>query len=214
MNNRQLDKILRGARVPDPGGEFWDKFPAGVVAELRRREEAQPQATRAGSRAGAEPESAGWLSALRLKPVLAMGAVAACLVLAFVLGLHHGRRLGAGDAELVAARKCFNEIEGLFPNQVEAIALDPAGARLVLSDEPNVPRSAPLYLKICDASACRRYVTFSGQKIRVNGDVFDVLVTRQGDVLVVGEQSVWSSSEPAAKGGRYRIEARPLLAGL
>jgi hypothetical protein len=83
---------------------------------------------------------------------------------------------------------------------------------MVLADRPNVPASPPVYVKICGPKGCQRFVTFSGQQIRVNGDVFEVLVDRQGDVLLVGAQWVWSSSEPAVKSSRYRIEARPLPA--
>jgi hypothetical protein len=100
----------------------------------------------------------------------------------------------------------------LFPNQLQALVLDAAGAHLVLAEQADVPASPPLYVKITGPKGAQRFVTFSGQRIRVNGDSFEVLVGRQGEVLLVGKQSVWSSSEPGVKAGPYRIEARPLPA--
>jgi hypothetical protein len=109
------------------------------------------------------------------------------------------------------ARKCFQEIQPLFPHQLQAIVFDRQGARLVLAETADVPVSPPLYLKICGPKGCQQFVTFSGQQIRVNGEVCDVLLDSQGNVLVVGGQLVWSSSKPAGKAGSYRIEAKLLI---
>jgi hypothetical protein len=125
--------------------------------------------------------------------------------------LRQGHKSAGSDLQLAEARKCYGEVETLFPNQLQALVLDATGGRLVLAPEPNVPKSVPLYVKICGARGCQRVVTFSGQRIAVNGTFFEVLVDRQGKVLLVGEQSVWSSSEPGEKLDGYRIEARPLL---
>ena len=35
--------------------------------------------------------------------------------------------------------------------------------RLVLSEQADVPVSAPLFLKVCDGKNCQRIITFSGQ---------------------------------------------------
>ena len=80
----------------------------------------------------------------------------------------------------------------------------------MLAPEPNLPASPPLYLKICGPKGCQRFVTFSGQQIRVNGDVCDVLVDHQGNVLVVGRETLWSDAKAAARIGPYQIEARAL----
>src|SRR5205807_3264137 len=111
---------------------------------------------------------------------------------------------------LAEAAKYIREIEALFPNQLQAIVLDQKGARLLLADHSNVPASPPLYLKICGPYGCQRFVTFSGQQIRINDDLCDVLIDRQGNVLLVGRELLWSSSEPAGKARPYRIEAKPL----
>jgi len=88
--------------------------------------------------------------------------------------------------------------------------LDQTGARLVLSPAADVPRSPPLYLRICGPAGCQRFVTFSGQQIRVNGQACEVLVDRQGQIMLVGPKLFWSGSDPMAKGDRYQIEAATL----
>ncbi len=210
MNNKQLDELLKSARVPERAGEYWEKFPGRVMAKLHWR----VQKMEAGRRAEAQEHA--WKSrssGFRFVRVPAFGAVLAlaCIILGFVLGFWRGQHsLAPERAQLAEALKCYREIAGLFPNQIQSIVFDQKGAHLVLAEQPNVPVSTPLYVKICGPAGCQRFVTFSGQQIRVNGDTFDVLVDRQGDVMVVGEQWVWSSSEPLQSVDGYRIEARPL----
>ena len=118
------------------------------------------------------------------------------------------------DSQLAEARKYFHELEALFPNQLQAIVFDQQGTHLVLAPEPNLPASPPLYLKICGPKGCQRFVTFSGQQIRVNGDVCDVLADRQGNVLVVGQETLWADAKAAVRSGPYQIEARALETNL
>jgi hypothetical protein len=207
MNNKELDRILKSARVPERPAEYWEGFPREVTKKARDLGRAEQR--------GQEPEIKNafgtWFTGLRWKPALVVGLAFTCIVLGFVLGLWRGQSSGA-DPQLAEVGKYFREIAALFPNQLEAIVFDEAGAHMVLADRPNVPVSPPVYVKICGPKGCQRFVTFSGQQIRVNGDVFEVLVDRQGDVLLVGGQWVWSSSEPAGKSRPYRIEARALPA--
>ncbi len=215
MNNVELERILRNAPMPDRAGDYWEQFPGQLMREIERRRDAAQVATSTAlpsaqaATARATPGRRAWLTLVLSRPVLAVGAAAACLLVGFFLGIrttwHAGR-----DPQLAIARKCFNEVTELFPNQVQALVLDTTGAHLVLAERPDVPSSPPLYVKITGPRGEQCFVTFSGQRIRVNGDTFEVLVDRQGEVLLVGKQSVWSSSDPGAKAGPYRIEARPL----
>jgi hypothetical protein len=206
MTNRELDELLKSAPVPERDSEYWDEFPSRVMRGLERSSN-QESPGRAATPAG-EPARAGGLWP---KLAFVTGLAAVCLVIGLLVGLHQGRQSAGNDLQLAEARKCYGEVETLFPNQVQALVLNATGGHLVLAPEPNVPKSAPLYVKICGTRGCQRFVTFSGQRIAVNGIFFEVLVDRQGEVLLVGEQSVWSSSEPGEKLEGYRIEARPLL---
>jgi hypothetical protein len=84
----------------------------------------------------------------------------------------------------------------------------------MLAPKPNLPASPPLYLKVSGPEGCQRFVTFSGQQIRVNGDVCDVLVDHQGKVLVIGRETLWSDAKRAARSAPYQLEARALEASL
>lgn len=213
MKNRELEQILKSEQPPERAGEYWEKFPKRVLAEIESRE---TRAVQQGSGAADALELPGlvraFCCALLSRPALLIGGAAVCVVFAFFLGVRQGTRSGTGDVQLAEARRCFSEIATLFPNQLQALVLDAVGAHLVLAEQADVPASPPLYVKITGPKGSQRFVTFSGQRIRVNGDSFEVLVDRQGEVMLVGKQSVWSSSEPGAKAGPYRIEARPLPA--
>ena len=220
MKDNELNEVLKRAAVPERGMEYWERFPSRVMTELERRR----QHTRAESSADALVATVAhggtawtWSAAFRTlvsKPALALGVAAICLVLAVVLGSWEGHRSPGKDPQLAEARKYFHELEALFPNQLQAIVFDQQGTHLMLAPEPNLPASPPLYLKVCGPKGCQRFVTFSGQQIPVNGDVCDVLVDRQGHVLVVGRETLWSDAKGAARSGPYQVEARALEATL
>lgn len=218
MNDAQLNDVLKRATVPEREAGYWEQFPGRVTAEVERRR----KAARAESRpAATTPTLTGrrtpwsWASVLRFrgaKPAFAFGLAAVCIAVGFVLGFWKGHHAPGEGSQLAEARKYLREIEALFPNQVQAIVFDQQGTHLVLAQEPNLAASPALYLKICGPNGCQRVITFSGQQIRVNGDVCEVLADGRGGVLLVGRQLVWSSDQARAGGGRYRIEARALEA--
>jgi len=219
MNDKELNEVLKRAAVPERGADYWERFPDRVMAEMERLGQAARTERKAAASVGAGTDASNawsWATVLRSlvnKPAFALGMAAVCLTLGFVLGLRRGQRSSGSDPQLAEAQQYFREIQGLFPHQLQAIVFDQQGAHLVLAQEPNLPASPPLYLKICGPKGCQRIVTFSGQQIRVNGDVCDVLVDHQGNVLVVGRQLVWAGSPSHGTRSPYEIEARPLEAG-
>jgi hypothetical protein len=214
MKDRELNEILKRAQVPEREADYWERFPGQVAAEIEHRRQ-HPRAGKSTDAGG----SPGWTWAfafhsLARKPALALGLAAFCLLVGFVLGSWKGQRPPGTDPQFAEARKYFHELEALFPNQLQAIVFDQQGTHLMLAPEPNLPSSPPLYLTVRGPQGCQRYVTFSGQQIPVNGDVCDVLVDRQGHVLVVGRETLWSDAKGAARSGPYQVEARALEATL
>jgi hypothetical protein len=220
MKDTKLNEVLRRAAVPERKADYWERFPSRVTAEIERRR----QNARAEKRADAPVPAVAdgsttwtWATAFRAfvsRRAFVLGVAAVCLAVGFVLGSWRGLRPSGQDAQLAEARKYFHELEALFPNQLQAIVFDQQGTHLVLAPEPNLPVSPPLYLKICGPQGCQRFITFSGQQIRVNGDVCDVLVDHQGKVLVVGQETLWSDARGAVRRGPYQIEAKVLEASL
>ncbi len=190
MKNSELDQILKSAPVPDRPGAYWDQFPRRVMAKtdkLRTRADAETNHPRI------EPF---WLRSRFQFATVGLGLAIIGLLLSFVLA---------------AARKYFQEIETLFPGQVQAIVFDQQGPHLVLAEHSNVHASSPLYLRVCGPKGCQSYVTFSGQQIRINGETCEVLLDHQDNVLLIGQDWVLSTAQAPAKRARYQVSARPLM---
>lgn len=199
MNTDDLEKLLRTVVVPERDEEYWERFPAGVTRRLRHVPD------------GVAPRSVRRPSfGLRW----GLGFATACLAVGLAVGFWSGRRTVAESPELVAMRTYFREIEALFPNQVRSLVIDEQGPRLVLAESANVPRSQPLYVKICGPAGCKRFLTFSGQQIRVNGDTYEVLADGEGGIILLGTNSAWNNTQRAAMKPGYEVEARPLEAML
>jgi hypothetical protein len=192
VTNDELEQLLRNAKVPERNPSFWENFPGTVARRIRQ---VSPPA--------AIVRKPGFSFA-----IVGMGIAAACLVIGFWLGFRNGHLRGT-EEQITVARKYFQEIETLFPNQVRAIVFENGEPRLLLSDKPDVPASLPLFLKICSGKHCRSLVTFSGQRIQINGEPMEVLSDHKGGILLVGNNSVWSSDEPSRIKNRF-IQAQPL----
>lgn len=206
MNNDDLDRILRTASVPERPAADWERFPERVVTEARRRRERDQQ------HAKEAPEPRIWevlASRSWLRPALA--AAAAIVGLAGAVTIVSWKNHPAiPDSELAEVRKYYREITDLFPNQLRVIAFEPHGARLMLADQPNVPPSQPIYIKVRTPRGCQAFLTFSGQQIQVNGDTCDVMLDGRGNVMLVGPRLLWADGSTKGIHGEYRIDARTL----
>jgi hypothetical protein len=200
MNNGDLNRLLRNAEVPEPRPGFWDELPSdvqrGVARGLPMRE--------------AEAERRTFqLIRFLLKRAMPLSLATVCVILGFIWGAQW-RKSNVAAAELAEARACWREAAALFPNQLQTIVFDQQGSRIVLSEHADRPVFAPVFVKLCRGKSCERFITFSGQQIKVGAESFEVLVGRGGEVLLVGRAKVWSSATHTADFGRYKVTARPL----
>jgi hypothetical protein len=193
MNNRELNDLLRAAKLPEPPEDYWDQFP-GDLTRIARSSQSSARVTRAP---GLLERRSRWREAV--------GLAAACITAAFVIGYNAGNR-SHPDQPIASIEKCLREVQALFPNQVRAIIFEKGGAHLLLSDAPDVPGAMPVYLKVCDGNVCQRIVTFSGQRLSINGELCDVLVDSRQNVLVVGQRKFWPGGMPS----NTRVEASTL----
>src|SRR5207249_100511 len=126
------------------------------VAVLRRVEE------RAGVRGEAVrliPGLAERFRAARL--AWAVGLASACIILGLLIA---SRKENVNAAtQLSSMQKYYREVAALFPNQIQAVVLDEHGPHLILAEAANVPNSTPIFLTICQARHCQKFITFSGQ---------------------------------------------------
>ena len=195
MNQRdeELNELLRTVRVPERSPEYWAEFPQAVVRQLQRP---APRPAAPATRVS------GWAWSL--------GFATVCLLLGFFVGFRRGHTVGFSTAEVAQSQKIYQELAALFPDRLQTVLLDARGSQLVLTTDAHPPASAPLLVQICHAGACRRFITFSGQRVALNGETFEVLADAQGNVLVVGQHLAWSSHAPRLVTSGYRIRATAL----
>ena len=193
MNNHELKQLLQGASVPKPPQGYWEQFPGDVMRIARASHAGAP-----GSEVtNPAPRRAWWPAAI--------GLAAACITVAFVIGYSLGHK-SPPEQSVAGLEKCLREVEAMFPNRVRAIIFEKEGARLLLSEAPDVPGAMPVYLKVCDGKGCERIVTFSGQRVPIKGELCDVLVDSRENVLVVGQREFW----PGGMREGTRVEAKTL----
>ena len=194
MTDFDLEKKLQAARVPTRDEDYWESFPRLVSAKLRTTSTQRPIVER------------HWL------PRLAWGGsiAFACLVIGFAIGHWHDRMEKNDPYALLQNGKMLHEVLTLFPNRVRAIVQDKNGVQLVLSNQPDVPTSTPIYVHICDGRQCSSLVTFSGQEVQVACQPVTVLSDAQGGIILTGNKFVWSNTERTYAGEHLKIEARNL----
>jgi hypothetical protein len=195
MTDPELDKKLAAARTPDLSPDDDADFSRAVLARLR-----SAPATQAA-------RQTTWL------PRFAWGFSFALVFLVIGFGIGHWRgktEVATAAPDLLTDAKLINETLALFPNRVRAIVKNDHDLQLVLADQPDVPDSTPLFVKICDGKTCSSLVTFSGQELEIAGRKITVLADAHGGVILEGNQFVWSSGMQNLAQNGLRIEAHSL----
>jgi hypothetical protein len=197
MNDAELNRILKSAKVPERTEEFWSRFPRRVTTRLHWKPALKGNAGRFWR--------LGW----------AVAIVTACLVIAFVAGQRRGHE-GTAVAEngLLQNGKVLQETIAMFPNRVKAIVQDEHGINLVLSDKEDVPASTPLWVKICDGKSCAAMITFSGQEIKMGGRELTVLADAHGKIILAGDNFLWSNGDALLVDDNLKIEAKTLASAV
>ncbi len=113
-----------------------------------------------------------------------------------------------------AMMEITREIETLFPKQINAIVEENGEIRLDLAFNPDALTDQPVYVQLVHEGHTIRVVSYSGRRITVTVGqeklTFEPLVTGSGEVILVGEDFLWSPAHPAPH-GRFRVLAYPLL---
>lgn len=198
MTDLELKQLLQQSQVPSPDQAGWARFTGQVMENVRATSSASARPV------GRERVNIAW-------PWVWGTAIAAiCLLIGFGTGFWKGKTSLTETEQIAAMQKYFREIQTLFPHQVRAVAYDDKGASILLSDAANVPVASPVYLEIKGARGTRRYVTFSGEKIQINGEECEVLESAAGHIMLVGKHFLWTENQPT--NARYQIHARTLPA--
>jgi hypothetical protein len=179
VNDSELDQKLSAARTPKLEPDYADDFSRMVFARLRSISNQPIPSKRHGL-----PRLA-W----------SVGFALVFLIAGFAIGHWCGKTetVAAPAGDLLANAKLINETLTLFPNRIRAIIQNEHGLQLVLADQPDVPDSPPLFVKICDGKNCSSLVTFSGQEVEMAGQKITVLADANGGIILESNQFVWSS---------------------
>lgn len=204
MKETQLDELLRAGPVPERDPEYWEQFPHAVTARLRHNDRERLAAAR-------EMQSRVPLPWLRFRrAALGVGLACACLLLGlFICPWKPGRDL-AEERRRAVLQRCFRETSALFPRQLRALVADSDGFGLVLAEQANLPTDVPIYVRVTSREKSQSAITFSGQQITLAGRKWEILLDARGNIIVIGENSVWSNSKPTLPDPSVRIEARRL----
>lgn len=192
MKNSELEAILKKARTPEIPSESLDAFPQTILRQLNGH--------KSGGNVGST-RSFRWAWAL---------GFAACVLIAVGTIYQSTEKLlkTKKSSDFLTSVELIRQTMALFPNRVRAIVDDGRGLNVVLSDHEDVPSSAPIYVRICDGSHCSSMVTFSGQVIQVDEQKLAVLSAPHGEIILAGEQFVWSSRGHLFAGNRFHIDAK------
>jgi hypothetical protein len=191
MNDHELDRLLRSVRVPEREADYFEDFPRQVRLRL------------SGNLPAVQRPRRPWLA-------WALTAVTACLVIGFASGHWRGQRAIASGNGLLQNPKLISEVLAMFPNRVRAIVQDEKGLRLELSEEADLPKSTPLWVRIRQGGRTQSFVTFSGQQVEVAGQKVTVLAGTKGNVLLVGDRFAWWTGEPGHLPEQLQVEAKAL----
>lgn len=201
MKDSELNKLLRSVRPPERSPEEKSGFPGAVVHQL--------------SRPVRQSSGAGGIGNLRI-PLLGVGFAVACLILGFIAGRFPEKQV---EAPVVAAGtpdygKLFKEVALLFPDRLRGVVVRGNEVELLLAEQPERPATNPLLVEICQNGRCRTVLTFSGQKLEVDGHTIEVLAGADDRLIVLADSQVWTSQNPSEIVDGFRINAHYLSAKL
>lgn len=196
MTPSDLDARLKKAVPPDPGPVYWHEFASRVTAGIRR--------TSSPTTPTSPPPEDVRTGFPTLAAALGMAVLFAAVPRLFL------RSTDPLTQDPGALSACFEEAAALFPGRLRSIVEDRDGLRMDLAESATFVGGPRVFLIICGPAGCSRFVTSSGQQIRIADRDYDVLVDGRGAVLVAGPQVLWSSANPHDEAAGFRIAARVL----
>ncbi len=203
MKDSELNKLLRSVPAPERSAEEKAEFPQEVVRQLSRPSHRQPVTE--------QPT--------RQLPFWALSFATACLVIGFLIGRFPEKQMPVPETPVASVKspdyaKMLKEVTLLFPDRLRGVVIRGNELELVLADQPERPATNPLLVEICQNGQCRLVITFSGQKLEVDGHSIEVLTGADDRVIVLADNQIWTSQNPQEVVDGFRINAHPLHAQL
>lgn len=107
----------------------------------------------------------------------------------------------------------LNQFASLFPGRLKAVVEQDGEVDVKLSEADAAPSQQPLAVVLKRGTKTLRVLCYSGSEVCLNLDgqrkCFEVLARANGEVIVAGEDFVWSPQNPHTLDG-YRVQATAL----
>jgi len=204
MNEKMIENALRSLEVPPPDAVRREHA-------LQRAQAGLDVAATAGTPSHRSPlRLVGWAAV----PIAAVLAWLMLVPTSLTQQLHAPRtRPGFSTAEVDDSRYILREVRLLFPDRLRAVVVDADGMNIELHDEPTTISDQPILVELSVPEAEPvRLISYSGQT--VNATIagrrmrLDLLLTGGDDVLVLGNDFIWTSHESlGTKGLRIRAQS-------
>jgi hypothetical protein len=114
-------------------------------------------------------------------------------------------------------RQILEQMEKLFPNQVDSVVVENGKINLSISQSSLVGSDQPILVVFRKDSQSIRVLSYSGHHVCISlgnqEHCFDILATPAGSVILEGTDKVWLVSEHSVVAG-YSIQAQTLEASL
>lgn len=150
-------------------------------------------------------------------PAFVCLAAVAAVLLGF--GLRTSPRADVAPDFAAESRRMLSELDQLFPGQLNAVIEREGVLQLDLASETSaapmgVFEDQVILVELTRDGRRLRILASSGRTVRLELDGvslrLDPLLTSTGDVLLAGDDFVWSSARPADSLAGWQIAARPL----
>jgi hypothetical protein len=126
-------------------------------------------------------------------------------------------RSGAPAETDSADLQVLNQVSELFPESLEAVVEHDGRVDVLLAPGEAPPSEQPLVLVLRKGGEILRVLSYSGREVCLSLGgrrvCMELLAGSDGNVIVAGENFVWSRQSPRLLNG-YRIDAKPLNATL
>jgi hypothetical protein len=192
------DKIIRLLQedgAPALGEDAKQRIAARAVAEFRQ----------------ARPAAGTGMRRLPLWGGMALGAVAACLVM--LLATRHDLSTVTNIREQQEREQVMlAQFNDMFRGRLRAVISAGGQTQIVLSESELPAQRQPVAIRLTEKGQTVDIVSFSGENVKVKiagREVdFDTLVDGQGKVILAGEELFWREGANPRKGQDLTVNAR------
>jgi len=118
---------------------------------------------------------------------------------------------------LAADRQMLEQVEKLFPNQVDSVVVENGKINLTISQTPVLGSDQPVVVLFKRGRETIRVLSYSGHRVCLKlgskENCFEILATPSGGIILEGANQAWLASDHPHVSG-YSVRAQTLKASL